>query len=261
MRMLHCLLIAALPAATATATTFTTSATYDPAARVDFSGTTDSGQGVSLATFTAAVAAAHAGNYGGVAHFDEIASGASHASLDLGLGSSGPTVSVTPGALNSGGQATWNNPFFLSSFATSSSGRTPVSPPNYLSGPDYDFVFAAADQVTAAGITLMSRNQGSTAVPPYFVTVDVTASFSNGSSLLVVDDYRIEKGNGTYDTFFGVEAPAGQYLTGLTLNTTSDDGNNNGFSGVDNLGVIAVPEPATGVLALIPLLLVPRRRR
>jgi hypothetical protein len=86
-------------------------------------------------------------------------------------------------------------------------------------------------------------------------TVSATAFFSDGASEAIV--HTIPLGGNTFDTFFGFEAPAGRFITELTLTGT------NNTAGEDFAFVtMPVPEPTTGALA--PLLfatLASRQRR
>lgn len=132
--------------------------------------------------------------------------------------------------------------------------RTPISGTHTFGGAtDYGFVFDAADQINAVGLTVISRD-GQTAG-----TATITATFADINGLntqAVAASDTLAGGNATDDTFFGFTAPTGKYLTELRIQTPY-------FTRIDDLGIVTqVPEPGSLALSLLgSTLLLARLRR
>ena len=199
---------------------------------------------LSLTQFKTLVETAFAGQTGGVATFDQ--AGDSVFSGDQRLYFADNSVLATFQRTNAG-----------TSVQTGSTNRTPISGASGFGGSDsYGFTFSVDDQITAVGVTLISRLATAS-------DATVTATFADAMGAevqQVAATSNLANSNGGDDTFFGFAAPTGKYLTGLTVSTPGY------FTWADDLGVVTgdgvVPEPGSmGLLALGLPCLAARRRR
>ena len=242
--------------------------TYDATTNtnvVDQSATTDATTyEISLDTFKTKVADAYVNGMGGVFDFDNgsQASGVTSMVVDYGNTGSGTTKSLTiNNDIPDGDPGTKGAPYYSLPF--DGSGREPISGQSMLgrTTSDIDFIFNLTDisssdldeKVVAFGITVLSRTQPDY---PAGTTASVTAYFSGGGSVFASDTITYQEA--TDDTFFGFEAPDGQYLTYVRINLA---GPGDATTALDDLGFVtaAVPEPGTlslltlGLLALVPV--------
>lgn len=100
--------------------------------------------------------------------------------------------------------------------------------------------------------------------------LDVTATFSGGGTTTLTTDeaeaflvINPTAGNGTYDTWFGFQAPAGETITSVLLTEADASGN---WSGADDMAFVLepvnIPEPSsTALLGLGAVALIFRRRK
>jgi len=238
---------------------------YDSASNanaVDTSATVDGASTVSLATFTADVAAAHAAGVGGVVNFDGVADGTVDTVIDAVFASK--TVTITNANPSNDGYAFENS---LGSCTPISGSEATLS--NMLASQsdnddpagreDYAFSFDAADKVVAVGLTVLSRDSAFS----FPATYEGTVTFSDSTTVSVSSS--VAKGDGTDDTFFGFRSSTdGVYITGLELDGTSTSGNAGAvpFTAVDDLGIITIPEPGSmSLLAIGGLVALARRKR
>lgn len=201
---------------------------------VNVSATSTAGNRLSLADFSAQVAAAFSSNLGGVIQFDSVPAGGPFTEIAASYGlSQGQTLII------SNGFAPW-------SISDSLTNRTPISGGQYLSttgvdsGGRFVFQFAPASQVIAVGATLLSRS-GSSDIE---FTAQVTFSDLSTESVTFLSSGSSNAGN---DTFAGFKAPDGLVITEFSfLNNPL-----NLYRSMDDLGfVVAIPEPSSFVLML-----------
>ena len=151
--------------------------------------------------------------------------------------------------------------------------RTAISGDHFLStgGPggnahfDFDFTdfsgFEPNEQVTSVGVTLLGRDGSGTGK-----NFRVIARYTNGveaGSTSTFRSFDMQSGNTTQDSFSGIAAPEGYWITSLRVHS-----DNNIFTGIDDLAFTTaiIPEPGTytlffGALALTGSVLVRRSRR
>lgn len=199
-----------------------------------------------VAAFTSDVAAAFASNMGGVIDFE---SGAfSDTSARLGVDHSlGLNISYTG----------------FSAFAGAANGRIPISGDNRLNGDrSGSIVFGSffdvatsnplpGYRISQVGLTMLAREN------PRDWTGTVTATFSDlttaSYSISQLGGYTDEDpplANPPEDTFLGFTAPTGLGITQIAFNQT---GGGTFTLSVDDLGIVAIPEP--GSLALVGIAL------
>jgi hypothetical protein len=286
-----------------TAVTFSTVAAFAPDNAVDFEAT---GNTISAANFTSRVATAHAGGYGGVISFENatvVNTGVNTAipnetwtgsawvartnlraqTLNAVLGASGPTVSINRGSawyVEAGGAANLgtaagpgtaslgdnniNGEWFFE-FGQSPAQRMPTSGTNVLGGPTtWDFSFNAADMIVAVGTVYLGRDnfqwysQGG-ADTRLFAQV----TFSDNSTA-TSEHLLLQQAAGLHDVFVGFEAPSGLYITEFHIWHRGN--NNRPFGSIDDIGIIAIPEPSTyalwaGLMVMAGIVWQRRRRK
>lgn len=152
---------------------------------------------------------------------------------------------------------------------SSGGGRTPISGDQYLGtggNPHFNFDltnsgFEENEEVASIGVTLLGRD-GTGTGRNFRVIAFYTNGIDTGSSS-TFRSFNMENGNTTQDSFSGIVAPDGYWITGLRIH--SDNGV---FTGIDDLAFTTaiIPEPGTyallfGALALTAATLVRRRRR
>ncbi|MCC6679434.1 MAG: hypothetical protein IT445_00880 [Phycisphaeraceae bacterium] len=238
-------------ASTSVSAYYVTTGTYDADPNlndVDTSATFDGPNTMSLATFTSLVAIAYNGNYGGVIDFDN-GSLTDGNTIDARYGiSQANNITITDAAGTGNFTAPTTSPStaISGSNANSALGRTTNN--HAFSGNSFYFTFNPADQVVAVGATILSNlvifgsgvgNVGG--IARYNDSTSSGYTYSN-----------VGNGNGADDTFWGFKAPAGKYITRFELSITNDV-----YVGLDDLGFILIPEPASLLLlsALAPALL------
>ncbi|MCC5841954.1 MAG: hypothetical protein JJT96_17700 [Opitutales bacterium] len=122
--------------------------------------------------------------------------------------------------------------------------------------------FSAADQLVAVGLSYLGRDNfqwfdnGGDRSPILYAQ----ATFSDGSTALS-QQFLLQRPAGEYDVFVGFEAPGGLFITGLHLWHRGN--NNRAFGSIDDLGLIAIPEPRVyaAVLGIFALMLIRLRHR
>ena len=162
-----------------------------------------------------------------------------------------------PGAPSVGDELRYFDGEFLGHFSLSpnpGSNRTPTSGDVVLGGmTSWDFAFEAADKVTMSGIVYLSRGNFQHTNEDGSVTLWAQARYSDGSvSTLLSSDKLDAPGFGSgggekWDHFFGFEAPAGSYLTGIHV--WHRGGNNRSFTNMDDLVVVLEGEESYTVAA------------
>jgi len=205
------------------------------------------GNQISLAQFTADVAAAYAANLGGVIDFDNAATGTvltdplvpiTSFNAEYGVSKSKSLTITNPQAQK---LIVAQNP---------SMGRTPISDSKVISvglygqSRDYAFSFNPNDFVTAVGMTLLPRMDA-------WYTASGNVTYSNNSvayiGSIVIDD---QLNNDLADTFFGFKAPQGLSITNVWVHIVPSDADVEGagaYTSLDDLGFVTgvIPEPAT----------------
>ena len=211
--------------------------------------TATTGPGDSLNGFKPAVAAAYSNNFGGVYQFEtplggDTVSGGIQAQYGV---SASKTLNI-------------NTLYRAAAFGTSTeiSGgaegifRTGAAGTGALDSGNGTFVFdsitggATNEEVVSFGLTFLGRDGAG--------TVTGVATLSGGST--ITKSAAIGSGL-TQDTFFGFDAPSGQFLTQVAFTKTGRD------KTFDDLGFVTavIPEPASAGLAVAGLAGVLLRRR
>ena len=219
------------------------SATTNPN-QIDTSATQDpNADQLSLTSFETLVETAFAAQTGGVATFDNPTDNIPDS------GNASQNIAFSDGTV----LATFSRIGFIS-IQSGGGGRTPISGSRGVGGAStYGLDFNQTDQITAVGLTLISRagnGSGDATVTATFVD----AQGNNPQQVTAVS--ALADSNAGDDTFFGFSAPAGTFLTQLDVSTPY-------FTYLDDLGLVTgpVPEPGSlGLLSLGALALLPRRR-
>jgi hypothetical protein len=209
-----------------------------------------------VAAFTTDVATAFANNMGGVIDFESGSVGDTTARLGV-VHSLGLNISFTG----------------FTAFTGAANGRIPISGDNRLNGDrsgsiDFGGLFDVATnnplpdyRISQVGLTMLAREN------PRDWSGTVTATFSDTTtasySISQLGGYTVQDpplANPPEDTFLGFTAPAGLSITAISFNQT---GGGQFTLSVDDLGIIAIPEPSTyvAILGLIGLAVVAWRRR
>jgi len=199
---------------------------------------------LNLATFQGLVSTAFTNGNGGVIDFeggsDSLTSGGTVFTTSS-FGGRTLSFATDEGALSIGGAG---------------SGRVATSGSSTIGGQiDINFTSFSltggnpADRLTHFGMTILQRSQG--------VQSDVTATFSDGSTLTFDQLTFSDAGDSTQDAFVGFVAPDGLSITNVLF-----DGTN--FTSYDDIGFIVTPVPEASTVALLGLCgiaLILRRRR
>jgi hypothetical protein len=211
-------------------------------------------QVLTAAEFTPLAEAAHTVGRGGVINFD------------TGTLTDSQTLHVNF-ADGSKGMTLTNHPDNGGTYAIGgvSGNRTAISGTNSLgrSGtPHFDFVlggfagFEPDEHVTAVGVTLLGRN-GTGGNSNWRVIAFYTNGTESGSSS-TFRSLNTNTGNTTHDSFTGIIAPDGYWITRLRVH--SDSG---AFTSIDDLAIITkvIPEPSTALLGMIGFIALLIRRK
>ncbi len=205
------------------------------------------GNSSTLAQFTTDVANAFDADLGGVIDFN--GPSGTLAPSDTLTVSFGTTLSntVVLTNINSGSEK----------IGQSFSNRTAISGDNaahLTAGTDgstgrNDFEFSlSGTEVIELGVTVLSRS-GLAGSAIFTVTLDDATTLSTSSSSLSAS-------NGGDDTFFHLAATSGRYITAFKVDLSGS----NYFIGIDDIGFITVPEPASMALIGLGGLMMIRRR-
>lgn len=197
------------------------------------------------------------------------------------LGASGPAVTIGRGSdwiIEAGGignRGTIDGPgapsatddnvdgLWYFEFSQNPAQRLPASGEAALGGAtSWDMTFSAADEIIAVGLSYLGRDnfqwfaQAGDRQPILYSQ----ATFSDGSTALSQIELQ-QRPAGEFDVFIGFEAPDGLVITGLHVWHRGN--NNRAFGSIDDLGLIAIPEPRVyaAILGLLALALVHLRRR
>lgn len=201
--------------------------------------------------------------------------------LIANLGASGPAVTIGRGSqwiiedggignrgdatgpgLPSPGDNNIDGEWFFE-FSRNPDGRLPASGTDALAGvTSWDMTFSAADEIIAVGLSYLGRNnfqwfsQAGDRQPILYGR----ATFSDGSTAMSQIELQ-QQAAGSFDVFIGFEAPDGLVITGLHVWHRGN--NNRAFGSIDDLGLIAIPEPRVyaALFGLFGLFLVWLRRR
>jgi len=233
----------------ARAVAVTTDGVYDPATgnNVDSSATISPND---VATFTTAVLAANGLGFGGVIHFE------------LGVNTPGSTLEASYAGATKTLNITTSPGFNIQTItsATTLSGMGMVLPVTDSTNDNATITFGsitnglALEAVTQVGFTILSR-----AATGYPQDITVTASYSDGSSTVIVSN--IGNVAATDDTFYGFTAPTGFAITSILFNPANDGLDSRPV--LDDFGFITsvVPEPSTAMLGCGALLVMLVRRK
>ncbi len=206
--------------------------------QVDASATADGSNQLSLGSFEALVEAAFLTQTGGVVTFDQSGDEIDDNAVKNMAFSDGTVLATVA-----------RNGFVT--VQTGSTNRTPISGANGYGGAQtYSLLFDEADQITAVGLTVLSRDAtgGTATITAFFVDADGL------NQEAVAASSEMAQSNGGDDTFFGFSAPAGKFLSEVSVSTPY-------FTWIDDLGVVAVPEPgALGLISLVAVFGLARRR-
>ncbi|MCC5806542.1 MAG: PEP-CTERM sorting domain-containing protein [Opitutales bacterium] len=240
------------------------------------------GNTISAADFSGRVAAAHAAGQGGVISFENatvVNTGSNTTianvtmtgsgpvartnlraqNLIANLGTNGPSVTIGRGsqwyveAGGSGNLGTVDGPGSPSSgdnhiddewffeFNENPAQRLPASGSNVLGGPtSWDMTFDALDQILVVGLSYLGRDNFQWFSGQGTPTMYSQATFSDGSTALSQIGLE-QQAAGDYDVFVGFEAPDGLFIT--DLHVWHRGVNNRAFGSIDDIGIIAIPEP------------------
>ncbi len=215
---------------------------------------------IPLEDFKTQVAAAHANGRGGVINFDGV-------NPDDYSGMQSFGASFADGAKT----LTFENRIDGSYSINDPRGdRTAISGDQFLAtsgNPHFDFNltnfvgFEQHEQVVSIGVTVLGRDGQGTG-RNFRVIARYTDGNDTGSSS-TFRSFDMENGNTTEDSFSGIMAPDGYWITSLRVH--SDNGI---FTGIDDLAFTTtiIPEPrtvglSTGIFALFGVLWLRRRQR
>ncbi|MEM9914254.1 MAG: PEP-CTERM sorting domain-containing protein [Planctomycetota bacterium] len=210
--------------------------------QVDVSATSDANPNeLSLATFTTLVETAFANQTGGVVTFDNAGDSLGSIGITEDLVFADNSVLASFSRVNS------------QQIQSGGGGRTPISGNSGVGGAtSYAFDFDEADEITAVGLTILSRSGNGSG------NASVVATFldaSGGGVQTVTATSNLADSNGGDDTFFGFSAPDGLFLTRLDISTPY-------FTYTDDLAVVTpIPEPGALSLVGLGLLTIARCRR
>lgn len=199
--------------------------------------------GITLANFTASVAAAFATNRGGVLDFESV-TGWTPTATQFGNGAANP-ITATFGAGLTKSIQYWRtdvdglgNP--VGTDANNNNGTNVVSGTNYMgiSGINSPVNLTFPSGLKQLGLTFVPRGAAR--------TVTMTATL-NDATTIVSSSETIAATNTPGAYFFGFDAPGGKRIVGLGI-TMVDGTGAPAFARFDDLGFV-IPEPAT--LALV----------
>lgn len=210
---------------------------------VDVSATSDTGNQVSLATFTSAVQTAFTNDLGGVINFDTgtITSGFGTSSMTATFGTAqSKSITITSAATTNWGTNSSGNRTAISHPIDGTKGNQLFltgGAPGSSDSEDFVFIFQPADKVVMVGGTILSRTGAAN------VTFNVTATFSDLSTPANTTTSTVSFGssggsNGGNDTFAGFKAPNGYFITRVRFDNTDLAGS---FRSLDDLGFITSP--------------------
>lgn len=195
-------------------------------------------QVIPLGEFKTRLAEAAANGFGGVVDFER---GALHGGQANGQGLTAmfddgrKSLDFTNHASNGGEY----------SISSALSNRTAISSERFLTrsgNPNFDFNissplgFVRDEKVTAVGLTVLGRS-GVSGTNHFRTTAWYTNGTANGSTS-VRRQINTNTGNATADTFAGIAAPPGHWITRITV--TSENG---AYTGIDDLAFITSLQP------------------
>ncbi len=208
--------------------------------------------GVTVATFTTLITTGFSAGTAGVIDFNGL-TGVFAVNDDIRASFAGGTkfvsfTNVNDPTTGATGELFGNNQ--SSSRSAISGGVNSHLSANTTGGPtrnDFEFTIGGVtgpgalvnEFVTSVGGTVLSRSGGNG-------TVAFTATLDDMSTIILND--TISDSNGGDDTFFGVTAPAGRYITGVKFDLSNDGF----FTAIDDLGFTTsvIPEPSSALLLL-----------
>lgn len=196
--------------------------------------------GITLANFTASVAAAFAADQGGVLNFEN-ANGWTPNATQFGNGGANP-ITAAFGATLSKSIRYWRtdvdgggNP--VGTDTNNNNGTNVVSGTNYMgiSGINSPVNLSFQTGLKQLGLTFVPRGAARTVV--------MTATL-NDATTIVSSGETIAANNTPGAYFFGFDAPAGKRIVGLGINMTDSGSGAAAFARFDDLGFV-IPEPAS----------------
>jgi len=229
---------ALLLSATPAQAVFTTTGIYDNPNNgnvVDVSATSDTGEQISLASFTALVDLAYKADAGGVIDFDN-GTLTNNETIDANLGVS-QTKSIT---ITDATVGTLSVPSPSSSTISGNASLIKTLSTFVFDRNDFKFDFDPDDNVQAVGATMTSYFSLGSPIGNVWSIV----RYSDTTTSQSVTSF-IEHSSSGDDTFWGFQAPAGKSITRFELVISNDKW---GF--VEDLGVVLAftPPPVTGDL-------------
>ncbi|AQQ08381.1 hypothetical protein L21SP3_00157 [Sedimentisphaera cyanobacteriorum] len=193
---------------------------------------------LTLQEFKPMVEQAFTNGRGGVVDFEHQGTIDDASSFDVKFDGGNKQFTVTATG-NSGAAGTFK-------FDETGGDRTPISGADRLQGNsqslDFDFSdyigMESDERIKAIGWTILGRSNSSGSA-----NWRVIARYTNGTDTGSSSTFRtinMSSGDTTHDSFSGIAAPDGYWITGMRIN--SDQG---AWSAHDDFGFVTVPEPAT----------------